>query len=636
MSSQTYRMMLPTFVIDFDKTIVTVETLDELVHITLEHDPQREKVATEIEAITHAGMEGKIDFPTSLLRRLALFKPTKEDIEKVVVLLKNNLTPSFIRNKAFFQKYHKQIYIISGGFTECIFPVVKEFGITADHILANTFTYDKKGYITGFDKKNPLAQINGKVKAVAQLKQKGEVCIIGDGITDYQIKEQGKADVFFAFTENIYRKGVAAKADKIIRSFDELLFAYQLPRSQSYPTSKMKVLLLENINQEAINKFTQEGYIVETINRSLTEKELIEAIPEVSILGIRSKTEVTKKVLERAKKLQVIGAFCIGTNQIDLTCALQKGIAVFNAPYSNTRSVVEMVIGEIIMLSRKTFDRSMSMHQGKWNKSSIGSHEIRGKKLGIIGYGNIGAQLSVLAESLGMQVFFYDVKEKLALGNAKKCETLHELISLCDVITLHVDGAKTNKNLISINEFEHMKDGVIFLNVSRGHIVDIQALSHAIKSGKVAGCAVDVFPSEPKSNADPFISPLIGLPNVILTPHVGGSTEEAQKNIGQFVSDIIIKYINTGNTVLSVNFPTISLPAQRDTHRYIHTHDNTTGMLAQINIIFAKKNVGINGQYLKTNEHIGYVITDVEKTQDEEVKKLLTAIKGTIKVRVLY
>ena len=629
-------MMLPIFVIDFDKTIVTIETLDELVGITLEHDPQKEKIAAEIAAITQAGMEGGIDFPTSLAKRFALFKPTKEDIEKVVFLLKNNLTPSFIRNKVFFQKYHKQIYVISGGFKECILPVVEEFGITADHIFANTFIYDKNGYVTGFDKKNPLAQVNGKGKAVASLKHKGNVCIIGDGITDYQIKEQGKADIFFAFTENVYRKGVAAKADKIIRSFDELLFAYQLPRSQSYPISKMKVLLLENINQLAIDKFTHEGYIVETVNRALTEKELIEKISEVSILGIRSKTEVTKNVLDHAKKLRVIGAFCIGTNQIDLSSAQQKGIAVFNAPYSNTRSVVELVIGEIIMLSRKTFERSMLMHQGKWNKSSVGSHEIRGKKLGIIGYGNIGSQLSVLAESLGMQVFFYDVKEKLALGNAKKCETLNELLAICDVITLHVDGAKTNKNLISTNEFAQMKDGVIFLNISRGHVVDMEALYAAYKSGKIAGCAVDVFPSEPKSNADPFVSPLIGLPNVILTPHVGGSTEEAQKNIGQFVSDIIIKYINTGNTVLSVNFPTLSLPAQRDTHRYIHIHDNTRGVLAQINTIFAQNNVGINGQYLKTNEQIGYVITDVEKTNNETLKKSLRMIPGTIKVRVLY
>ena len=628
--------MLPIFIIDFDSTIVTVEALDELARISLEHNPEKEKVSQRITDITSQAMEGLIDFPTSLSRRFALFQPTKDDVEKTVLLLKENLTPSLKRNKAFFQKYHEQIYIISGGFTECIWPVVKELGVVQDHILANHFIYDKKGAITGFDKKNPLAQANGKVKAVASLKHTGPICVIGDGITDYQIKEQGKADMFFAFTENVYRKGVAAKADKIIRSFDELLFAYQLPRSQSYPTSKMKVLLLENVNQNAVAKFQEEGYLVETISRSLSEEELKKKITDISILGIRSKTEVSKEVLEKAKRLQVIGAFCIGTNQIDLSSAAKKGVAVFNAPYSNTRSVVEMVIGEIIMLYRNVFDRSVGMHQGKWNKSSKGNFEIRGKKLGIIGYGNIGTQLSVLAESMGMQVYFYDVAEKLALGNAQKCQTLQEILSICDVITLHIDGAKTNKNLIGVKEFEQMKDGVIFLNLSRGHVVAIDALAQAIKSGKVAGCAVDVFPIEPKSNADPFVSPLQGLPNVILTPHVGGSTEEAQKNIGQFVSDRLTHFINTGDTVLSVNFPTLSLPAQRDTHRYIHIHDNTPGVLAQINTIFAQKNVNIERQYLKTNEQIGYVITDVNKTQDVELMKLLAKIPGTIRVRVLY
>ena len=628
--------MLPIFIIDFDSTIVTVEGLDELARTALEHNPDKEKITKQIADITNQAMEGTIDFPTALAKRFALFQPAKEDIEKTVDFLKDHLTPSLKRNKAFFQKYHKQIYIISGGFHECILPVVREFGVTDDHILANNFIYDEKGLIIGFDKKNLLAKANGKVKAVATLGHKGKICVIGDGITDYQIKEQGGADIFFAFTENVYRKGVAAKADKIIRSFDELLFAYQLPRSQSYPTSKMKVLLLENVNEQAITKFQEEGYIVETINRSLTEKELLEKISEISILGIRSKTEITKTVLEKAKKLQVIGAFCIGINQIDLVSAAEKGIAVFNAPYSNTRSVVELVIGEIIMLARKVFDKSALMHQGKWNKSASGSFEIRGKKLGIIGYGNIGTQLSVIAESMGMHVYFYDVKERLALGNATKCETLQELLSTCDVITLHVDGAKTNKNLISTNEFAQMKEGVIFLNLSRGHIVDIDALAQAIKSGKVAGCAVDVFPTEPKSNADPFVSPLQGLPNVILTPHIGGSTEEAQRNIGQFVSDRLTKFINTGDTVLSVNFPALSLPAQRETHRYIHIHDNTPGLLAQINTVFANENVNIQGQYLKTNEQIGYVITDVNKTHDGDLMKQLTKIKGTIRVRVLY
>lgn len=515
-------------------------------------------------------------------------------------------------------------------------PLVKDFGISENHILANNFTHDKIGKILGFDQSNPLSQTNGKVKAVTALKLRGKTYVIGDGITDYQIVEQGKADSFFAFVENVHRKGVASKADKIIKNFDELLYAFNLPRSQSYPTSKMKVLLLENISKEAVDLFSLEGYTVETINHALSEKELLEKIADVSILGIRSKTEITQQILSNAKKLLAIGTFCIGTNQVNLSEATTKGIAVFNAPFSNTRSVVELVLGEIIMLNRKTFDKSVSMHQGIWDKSASGSFEIRGKKLGIVGYGNIGSQLSVLAESLGMHVYFYDVIDKLSLGNAKKCQTLKELLNTCDIITVHVDGAKTNKNLITKNEFDQMKKGVIFLNLSRGFVVDIEALAQEIKSGKVAGCAVDVFPHEPKSNTDPFISPLQGLPNIILTPHVGGSTEEAQKNIGEFVSNKIFQYINTGNTVLSVNFPELSLPQQKDTHRVIHIHNNILGILAQINNVLAQEKANIEGQYLKTNEQIGYVITDINRNYNTSLTDSLRKIPGTIKVRVLY
>lgn len=398
----------------------------------------------------------------------------------------------------------------------------------------------------------------------------------------------------------------------------------------------MKVLLLENINQNAVEAFTHAGYTVEEIKSALSEEELLTIIPEISILGIRSKTEITAPVLASAKKLLAIGAFCIGINQIDLSSAAKKGIAVFNAPYSNTRSVVELILAEITILFRKIFDKSVGMHQGKWDKSSNGSFEIRGKKLGIIGYGNIGTQLSVLAESMGMQVYFYDILDKLALGNAKKCQSLEELITTCDVITVHVDGAKTNKNLIGKKEFAQMKDGIIFLNASRGHIVDLDALADAIKKGKVAGAAVDVFPAEPKNNTQPFTSPLQGLPNVILTPHVGGSTEEAQRNIGEFVSTKLLQYVNTGNTVLSVNFPDLALPKQKDTHRFIHIHDNVSGMLAKINTVLAEENVNIEGQYLKTNQEIGYVITDIKKNYNNTLMQAFTNIPGTIKVRVLY
>lgn len=409
-----------------------------------------------------------------------------------------------------------------------------------------------------------------------------------------------------------------------------------MDRALSYPKNRIKVLLLENIHEHGIKKMKEEGYNVEVYPAGMSEDELCEAIKDVSILGIRSKTMVTKKVLDNATRLHSVGAFCIGTNQIDLRTCLHKGIAVFNAPFSNTRSVVELAIGEIILLMRNIPDKSISMHKGIWDKSAKNSNEIRGKVLGLIGYGNIGSQLSVLAESLGMIVQFYDIEEKLALGNAHQCKDLNELLKTSDIISLHVDGRKDNENIIGEAEFEQMKKGVIFLNLSRGHIVDIAALKKNVLSGKIRGLAVDVFPEEPMSNDDEFISELRGLPNTILTPHIGGSTAEAQHAIADFVPGKIMDYINSGSTNYSVNFPNITLPRLQNAHRFIHIHANEPGVLAEINKELAIHNINVVGQYLKTNEEIGYVITDINKEYDDEVIKNLKKIKGTIRFRVLY
>jgi len=399
---------------------------------------------------------------------------------------------------------------------------------------------------------------------------------------------------------------------------------------------EMNVLLLENIHNVAEENFKAAGFNVETLKSALTEDELICKIKDVSILCIRSKTQITKKVLQNADSLIAIGAFCIGTNQIDLIAAAEKGIPVFNAPFSNTRSVVELAVGEIIMLMRNITDKSVNMHMGIWDKSSKSSFEVRGKYLGIIGYGNIGAQLSVLAESLGMKVIFYDIQEKQRLGNAAGCRSMKDLLQLADVVTLHVDGRKSNTNLIGAREFELMKKGVIFINLSRGHVVDIHSLKENIENGKVAGCAIDVFNHEPDGSDKEFNNELRGLPNTILTPHIGGSTIEAQKNIGYYVPGKIIDYINTGSTTNSVNFPNIMLPVSENTHRLVHIHDNVSGMLAGINQALANHGINIAGQLLKTNEQIGYVITDTDKEYSKEVIKDLEKINHTIKFRVLY
>lgn len=409
-----------------------------------------------------------------------------------------------------------------------------------------------------------------------------------------------------------------------------------MKRILSYPKNKIHVLLLENIEPLAAKQFTQEGYNVKSVSSALSEEELITEIQNISLLGIRSKTQITKQVIKASKRLLAIGAFCIGTNQIDIAASASIGIPVFNAPYSNTRSVVELILGEIIALSRKVFDRSLALHRGTWIKSSSGCHELRGKKLGIIGYGNIGSQLSVLAENLGMEVYYYDTSDKLSLGNAHSCKDMKEVFKQADILTVHVDGRKENKNLIGKKEFALMKKEALFLNASRGFVVDVNALAKAISSKKIAGAAVDVFPSEPKSNGPGFVSPLQGLPNVILTPHIGAGTIEAQQNIARYVSAKLIKFVNIGSTTLSVNFPEIQLSEVHNVHRLIHIHKNVPGVLAKINNTLGRNKINIEGQFLKTNEQVGYVITDVNKIYGKDVIKQLKEMEETIRVRVLY
>jgi D-3-phosphoglycerate dehydrogenase / 2-oxoglutarate reductase len=623
-------------VIDFDSTFTKVEAFDVLAEISLKDHPDRKSMVQQIIDITNQGMDGSISFRESLEQRVALLSPNRRHLEQLVKVLRDLVSESFKRNREFFQQYADNIYIISNGFHAFIDPIVMEYGIKQENIFANHFQFDEQGNVTGFDRENPLSANNGKVEQLKRLNLPGDVYVIGDGYTDYEIKHAGLANKFFAFTENVERERVLKNADHIAPSFDEFLYLNKLNTAISYPKNRINVLLLENVHPVAIELMKAEGFNVETYSAGLDEDELCEKIKNISVLGIRSKTQVTAKVLESANRLMVIGAFCIGTNQIDLKAATKKGVAVFNAPFSNTRSVVELAIAQMIMLMRNIPDKSAKMHAGKWDKSAAGSFEIRGKKLGIIGYGNIGAQLSVIAENLGMKVFYYDKEERLALSNATKCKTLKELLTLSDVISLHVDGRESNANMIGEEEFKLMKKGVIFLNLSRGHIVDIQALKENIVNGKVAGCSVDVFPYEPISNNEEFVSELRGLRNTILTPHIGGSTSEAQENIGNFVPGKMMDYINTGSTSNSVNFPNLTLPILENAHRLIHIHNNVPGILAKINLILANNEINIVGQYLKTNETIGYVITDINKEYNKDVIKELRAIENTIKFRVLY
>ncbi|WP_018627550.1 phosphoglycerate dehydrogenase [Niabella aurantiaca] len=408
-------------------------------------------------------------------------------------------------------------------------------------------------------------------------------------------------------------------------------------KETSYPKEKIRILFLENISDLAVKRFKDEGYTkVEKLTKALSEEELIKEIKNVHILGIRSKTRITKKVLDAAEKLQAIGCFCIGVNQVDLSAATDKGVVVFNAPYSNTRSVAELVIANSVMLIRRLPDKIRAAHEGIWMKESKGSYELRGKTLGIIGYGNIGSQVSVLAEAMGMKVLFYDVETKLPLGNAKDAKTLKELLQSSDVVTLHVPDTAQTRNLITKNNLKYFKKNAILINYARGEVVNLDDLSKFMKEGHISGAALDVFPWEPEKNGDQFTSPMQNVPNVILTPHIGGSTEEAQENIGVDVSSKLFNFVEKGISNGSHTVPALALPSQEGVHRILHIHYNRPGVLSEINTLLSNNNINITGQYLKTNDEIGYVVLDVEKGVSKKAASILSHVKHTIKTRLVY
>ncbi|KZX77516.1 D-3-phosphoglycerate dehydrogenase [Oleiphilus sp. HI0009] len=405
----------------------------------------------------------------------------------------------------------------------------------------------------------------------------------------------------------------------------------------SLDKAKIRVLLLEGVHQSAVDILHKAGYTnIEYLKTSLSQEDLIEKIKDAHFVGIRSRTQLTEEVFAAAEKLIAVGCFCIGTNQVDLDAATRHGVAVFNAPYSNTRSVAELVLAEAILLLRGVPDKNAKAHRGEWLKSAANSYEIRGKKLGIIGYGSIGSQLSVLAEALGMNVYFYDVITKLPLGNARQVDSLEELLGMCDIVSLHVPETAATQDMIGATELAQMKQDAILINAARGTVIDIDALSASLREGKLLGAAIDVFPVEPKSNDEEFVSPLREFDNVILTPHVGGSTMEAQENIGFEVGEKLATYSDTGTSVTSVNFPEVALPAHPENHRLLHIHENVPGVMSEINQVFSENNINICGQYLQTNEKVGYVVIDVDKEYSELALEKLRNVRGTVRVRVLF
>ncbi len=405
----------------------------------------------------------------------------------------------------------------------------------------------------------------------------------------------------------------------------------------SYPKSKIKIVLLENIHPKAVEIFQKEGYTnVEALSSALKGQELIDKIKDAHIVGIRSRTNITREVFEKCNKLLTLGCFCIGTNQVDLQAGMMKGIPVFNDPVSNTRSVAEMVLGLAIVLMRDLFNKNAAAHAGQWAKVSTGSHELRGKTIGIVGYGRIGMQVSVLAEAMGMNVVFYDIEQKLPLGNAKNTYSLKGLFSISDIITLHVPETSLTHNLVDESLLKLMKKDAFIINTSRGKVVDTPALAKALKSKSIAGAAIDVFHNEPENHFTPFVNELQKLDNVVLTPHIGGATEEAQENIAMAVSQKLIYFMDRGSTDGVTNFPALSLSQNLNTHRILHIHHNVPGMLSQINTLFGQRSINISAQYLKTNPEIGYVVFDIDKSYEGDLIEALRNIKGTIRARILY
>ena len=625
-----------TYVFDFDSTLVRIETLEALADIALGGAPDAAAIRDRISALTDAAMAGDLPFGEALRLRLSLLPLTRAHVTELAERILDEGTPSVRRNLRFFRENAGRIVILSGGFREVIAPLAAHLHIPADQVLCNDLLYDADGLVTGVDPANPLAEAGGKPVVIKALALPGPVVMVGDGWTDAEVKLQGAADRFHAFTEIVRRETVVAAADAEAPSMDEFLHAEGLAGRYSYPRGRIRILLLENIHPAAVERLEEAGYTVETRKGALDEDALIEAVRGVHVLGVRSKTQVSAKVLQAADRLMAVAAFCIGTNQIDLDAAAARGVAVFNAPYSNTRSVVELAVGLTIVLLRDVSDKSAAMHRGEWNKSADGSRELRGKTLGIVGYGAIGSQLSVLAEALGMRVIFHDLTERLTLGNARRMPSLDALLAESDVVSLHVDGRADNTALIGAAELSRMKPGALLLNLSRGHIVDVGALAQALGSGRIGGAALDVFPDEPATNADPFDSPLRGLKNVILTPHIGGSTEEAQEAIGAFAAERLLAYLNRGDTTFCVNLPNVQLAEVSGAHRILHIHRNQPGVLADLNRALAAAGLNILGQHLKTDERTGYVITDVDRDYDPEALRTLKSVAGTLRFRMLH
>ncbi len=645
--------MINNIIFDFDSTIINTEGVELILHRALQRvEPKaRSLQIKKLNQISSMAYIGETSIADALHQCFALAQVHREDVQAAAAEVLNALNPKVADTFAALQDAGKRIFIFSTGFDELVRPVTRALHVDDDHVFTNQLIFDFKGGVIGFNEKNPLFLNVGKGFLVEQLKNDGRLpggtAVVGRGASDLSIRKNNAAQMFVYFASAQPHDEIRRQADLVVDRFDHLLPLFfsehelSNEKMQVYyeengildAAAKPNVLLLENIHDNAVQKFIKEGLELRMLKGALRNDELCVGARDVNVLGIRSQTRVTAKTIANLQNLWVVGAFCIGTNQIDLDAAADAGIPVFNAPYSNTRSVAELVVGEIIMLMRRIPEKSQAAHAGQWLKSASGCSEIRGKTVGIIGYGHIGSQVSVLLENLGMSVCFHDVIDKLPLGNAQKASGLDQLLQASDVVTLHVPDTPETRNLVGAEQIASLKEGAFLINSSRGKVVDLDALRAALDSGAVAGAAVDVFPKEPNQPHDAFSSPLQGARNVILTPHIGGSTQEAQINIANYVSDKLLRFIHTGATSGSINFPEVDLPRVPNTHRILHVHHNVPGVLAKINSLFARRGINVAGQLLQTRDHIGYLIVDVNQQVSDQVLDLMGHIAETIKVR---
>lgn len=612
----------PYFIIDFDSTFTRVEALDVLAEIVLAHSSKKDAVVQAIHEITNRGMNGELDFRESLTLRLDLLKANRDDIHHLAERLKAQISPSFERNQKHLSALKDNVYVVSNGFKEFIIPVIETYGLLPENVYANTFVYDEDGNITGFDTNNPLSRNGGKSLVIKDLHLNGDVYVIGDGANDLEIWKAGYANKFYLFTENVEREKVKKEANHFASTVDEILYELNLARSLSYPKTRIKVLLLEGVNRIASDAFEKEGYQVEMVDKPLNNQELAVKLKTVNILGLTSNQEISKELLKNTKRLISLGVFSSDASKIDMDACSSHGVAVFNAPFSHVRSVGEFTLGNILGLSRAT-------------SSKIGS-EIRGKKLGIIGYGKIGSQLGVLAENLGMEILFFDIADKSPLGNSRKCTHLDVLLNQSDFISIHVSELPENRHFFGESFFNALRPTSSILYCGNIEALKLESLYQHLVAFPSFGCSLDLNPDKLTRDSFSWLEKIKTFENVLFSAGISANTLEAERDRAEFIPEKITEYLNSGNTMGSLNFPNLFVPAVKNAHRLLHIHKNVPNVLARINQIFASHQINILAQSLKTTHSLGYVVTDVDTEYPDNLLNEMRDIEETIWFRVLY